>query len=174
MDETATPTGTSAGRRPAAVTATVGVLLALGVSALGGGIEMLVFRDGGRYLPSEWLDEIPLVDSYVAPGLVLGTVFGAGSLGTAVGMLQQRRRRAWHAVERATGRHWSWASTVALGVGFTGWLSVEIALLGGPRALDAEERAAGYATYAVFGSVAAALLTLPHTRAVRRHLALDR
>jgi len=171
MLETSTPSERR--RCPILVTVTIAVLLFLGVTALGGGIEKLANAHGGTYLPAEWLDEIPLVDSYVVPGLALGIVFGIGSLLTAVGMLRRLSCQWLGAVERVTGRHWSWAATV--GVGFVCWLTVELILLGGPESFDtAGDRITAYVMYAVFGSIALALSLLPRAGSVRDHLALDR
>jgi hypothetical protein len=152
----------------------IAVLVVLGLAALGGGTEMLLFPHGGTYLPPERLEKIPLLDSYVVPGLVLGAVFGIGSLVTAAGMFRRWSWRVLGAVERATGRHWSWAATVIIGIGFAAWLTVELILLGGPWAsgLDSD-RTTAYATYGAFGSMALALLLLPHLRSVRCYLALD-
>jgi hypothetical protein len=151
------------------------VLLFLGVTALGGGIENLANAHGGTYLPAERFDEIPLVDSYVVPGLVLGSVFGVGSLVTAVGMIRRLSWRWLGAVERATGHHWSWAATIVVGIVFVCWLTVELILLGGPESFDtAGDRITAYVIYAVFGSIALALVLLPRAGSVRDHLALDR
>lgn len=158
-------------RRPASVTATIAALGVLGVSALGGGVEMLAFRHGNAYVPAEWLEEIPLVDSYVVPGVILGGVFGVGSLVTGLGVLRRRPSRMSRFIEQATRRHWSWGLTVALGVAFAAWLATEAALIGGPGPeATTDERVTAYATRGVFYAVAAALLTMPHTRGVRRHL----
>jgi hypothetical protein len=63
------------------------MLVFLGVTALGGGVEMVVFRAGNSHLPCAWLDSIPLVDSWPVPGLVLGLGFGVGLLVTAYALL---------------------------------------------------------------------------------------
>ncbi|MEV0267877.1 hypothetical protein AB0H43_03805 [Hamadaea sp. NPDC050747] len=36
----------------------------MGVSAVAGGVEMLLDVDGGRYLPQSWLVDLPLVDTF--------------------------------------------------------------------------------------------------------------
>ena len=79
----ATPSTTVAHRRPRAVTATAGVLTFLGVSAVTGGASMVA---GVGAPPRDWLPGIPVIDSWVAPGLVLGIGFGLGSLATAYGL----------------------------------------------------------------------------------------
>lgn len=157
--------------RPVAVKLLVGVLGFLGACALGGGGEMLAYPRGGPYLPPERLERIPRLRTYVLPGLVLGSVFGLGSLATAVGMSRRVRVPALDWVERWTGRHWSWAAALDLGWSFAAWLGLEVALLGGPPAVDDPvERRTAWATYGVFGSVAAALVGLPWVPGVRRWL----
>ncbi len=44
---------------------------------------MIVFSSGNGYLPHRWLDRIPVIDSWLVPGFVLGVGFGVGSLVTA-------------------------------------------------------------------------------------------
>lgn len=134
----------------------------LGVTALGGGIEMLLFPRGNRYLPLRMLEGTGL-STFVAPGVVLAGGFGVGSLVVLRGL---RRRQPWPLLaplERRTGRHWSWLGAVAVGAGFTSWMTVEVALLGLPWT-DTEapdEAATATALYAVYGTTAAALLVLP-------------
>lgn len=162
-------------RRPRPVTALVTVLCILGLTGLGGGVEMLVSPRGGTYLPPERLDDIPLVDTYIVPGLVLAIVFGVGSLVAAVGMVRRRPFGMLTLVERRTGRHWSWALATFLGGAFALWLTVEVILLGGPAAADpGPERTTAFVTYVVFGSIAVALLVLPRLASVRRYLRAPR
>jgi hypothetical protein len=66
MAVTVTPAVT--GHRPGAVWTTIGVLVFLGVSAVAGGVAM-VFGIGAAP-PHEWLDRIPVLDTWVVPGLV--------------------------------------------------------------------------------------------------------
>jgi hypothetical protein len=113
----------AAGPRPVAVWATTGALAFLGVSAVAGGAAMLTGA-GGAAPPREWLADIPVVDSWVLPGLVLGVGFGLGSLLTAYGVLS-RRSWAWsHPIERVVGHHWSWLATLLLGLGQVIWISL--------------------------------------------------
>lgn len=73
-----TISSTVTSHRPAAVPTIAGVLTFLGLSAFAGGVA-LVFGAGAAP-PEEWLDQIPLIDSWTVPGLVLGVGFGLGSL----------------------------------------------------------------------------------------------
>ena len=67
-------------RRPATVVAVLVLLVFLGLTALGGGIEMILFPSGNQYVPGEWLEGIPWIESWLVPGLVLSIGFGLGSL----------------------------------------------------------------------------------------------
>src|SRR4029453_4719287 len=84
--------------RPFTASLTVAVLLFLGVSAVGGGLAMVT----GYTPPQKWLDAIPLVNSWIIPGLVLGLGFGAGSLVVARGVAFRPAWRRTERVERAT------------------------------------------------------------------------
>lgn len=152
--------------------ALAGVLGFLGVTALGGGLEMIAFPHGNRYLPASLLDEIGL-DSFALPGVVLASGFGVGSLVVRSGL---RRRWRWPLlapVERRTGRHWSWAGTVTLGVGFTAWMGLEMVLFEPPwRTEPAEDAIAAYVLEGVYGATAVVLLALPWQRPVRDALRL--
>jgi hypothetical protein len=148
-------------RRPATVTATAGVLGFLGLSATAGGAAML-FGVGDAAPPSDWLDAIPVVDSWFAPGLVLGVGFGLGSLIATYGVLR-RPRWAWlRPVERLSGHHWSWLATVLIGLGQVGWIALELVYLPEPSMLQA-----------VYGVVGVALVLLSLHPAVRHHLAVQ-
>jgi hypothetical protein len=147
--------------RPPAVKATIGVLIFLGITALLGGAELAFGLWAGAEPPSDWLDALPVIDSWVLPGLVLGAGFGVGSLVAAYGMLR-RPRTAWaSAVERLTGRHWSWAMTELLGLGMLAWIGLEIGYLPERSWLEA-----------LYGLVGVALVLLPALPSVRRHLSV--
>jgi hypothetical protein len=148
-----------AGGPAPAVRVLLAVLVFLGVSATGGGIAMLADLHGGGYLPARWLDALPLIDSFLAPGLVLLVVFGAGSLLTAYAIL---RRPAWRwasAPERWTD-HWSWTAVQLLGLGQLLWISLELVYLPDVSWLEA-----------LYGVIGLTLLLLAWTRPVRRYLA---
>jgi hypothetical protein len=148
-------TGTARGHRPAATWTTAGVLAFLGVSAAAGGVAML----SGYAAPDAWLDAIPLIDSWVLPGLVLAAGFGAGSLLTAWGVVRRPRWRLLRPLERRTGHHWSWTATLLIGLGQLAWIGLELAYLPEMSALQA-----------VYGATGAALAVLPLTRPVRADL----
>lgn len=146
------------GHRPRAVNVTICVLVFLGVTALAGGIAMVL--DLGAMPPGDWLARIPLIDSWVVPGLVLGVGFGLGSLLTAYGVL--RRPRWWwlRFAERPTHHHWSWIATILIGLCHLAWIVLELIYLPQPSILQV-----------IYGAVGVALLLLPLHPAVRGYLA---
>ena len=136
------------------------VLLFLGVTAALGGSALLVAPAVGleEWFPDSLLAQLPLVDSWVVPGLVLGVGFGFGSLLTWWGV---RHRPDWEWTrwaQRLTGLHWSWLATVLLGVGHAVWIGLELAYLQFSF------------FHVVYGAVALLLLVLPCTPSVRREL----
>jgi hypothetical protein len=133
--------------------------LFLGLTALGGGAEMMLFLAGNSYLPQAWLDRIPLVDSWLLPGLVLGLGFGVGSLVTTYGLLRRPRWRLTAPIERLTGWHWSWAASVLLGLGLIAWIALEVIYLPNRSWLEA-----------VYGLVGILLTAVPCCRSVRANL----
>lgn len=152
--------GRAAGtRRPIVVRLIIGLLVFLGVTALGGGFEMILFPEGNDFLPAEWLGGLPLVDSWLIPGLVLGIGFGAGSLITAYGV-SRRPRWGWlDFAERAGGPAWPWLATLLIGVGLDVWILLELIYLPARSWLEV-----------VYGLIGAALTLLPLSPAVRDHL----
>lgn len=146
-------------RRPRLVTATAAAAGFVGVTALGGGVEMLLFPRGNQFVPGAWLADVPLIDSWVLPGLVLGVGFGVGGVVTAYGLLRRPRWRAADRLQRRTGRHWSWLAALALGAGLAGWVLLEVAFI--PQRSPIE---------LLYAALAAALIVLPLQRSVREHL----
>lgn len=150
------------GRRPAAERLLLAVLAFLGVTATLGGAALViapVLVGEGTWFPQSWLEDIPLIDSWLLPGLVLGVGFGIGSLVTWWGML---RRPDWSWTRWAThltGRHWSWLATVLLGAGHCVWIGLELAYI------DFSP------FHVVYGAVGLLLLLVPFSRPVRRSLA---
>jgi hypothetical protein len=150
--------GRTTERRSVAVWSIVGLLVFLGVTALGGSIGML---SGSAALapPDDWLASIPVIDSWLIPGLVLGLGFGIGSLVTAWGVV---RRPPWswlRPLEHMTLHHWSWMATIILGMGQAVWISLELVYLPEPSALQA-----------VYLPVGLAMTLIPFLPSVRRYL----
>jgi hypothetical protein len=116
--------------QPLAVRLAVALLVFLGVTAAAGGFVMTTGLGGEQVRPPrEWLDGIPIVSSWVVPGLVLGLGFGAGSLVTAWGMARRLRWPWLGRVERRTGEHWSWLAALVLGAGQVVWIVLELVYL---------------------------------------------
>jgi hypothetical protein len=104
-----------------------GLLGLLGVSAIPSGLVMLVY--GTEVFPAEWLDDFPLINSLVLPGLTLLVVFGVGSLVTAYGVLRRPRWPLLHGLEDVTRHHWAWSGLLLIGLGHTVWIGLEFAYL---------------------------------------------
>ena len=156
--------------RPTAVNWTIGVLIFLGVTALGGGIEMLLFYEGNEYLPAELIERTPF-DTFIVPGLVLGVVFGLGSLFVAWGVWRRSEIRLMRWIERLTDHHWAWAGAVLLGIGFTLWMVIEIQMLGPPwDAENSGDTVLTWVLYGIYGTVAIMLLIMPQLRPVREYM----
>lgn len=69
----------------------IGGLVLLGIGALAGGIALVAKPDGSiMHMPLSYLENSPFAD-YLVPGLILGGLFGVGSLiVAATGMLSLR------------------------------------------------------------------------------------
>jgi hypothetical protein len=145
--------------RPLPVRVAIGLLVFLGLTAFGGGVEMLLFPTGNEFVPGEWLDHIPIVETWVLPGLVLGIIFGVGSLLAAAGLLWRPRWTRLHRVESATDRHWSWIATVLLGIGLLAWIGLEVILLPERDLIEL-----------LYAAIAIALIVLAWNRTVRAWL----
>jgi hypothetical protein len=137
---------------------TIGVLVFLGITALAGGIA-LVLDLGAAAPPPQWLQGIPLIDSWVVPGLVLGIGFGLGSLITAYGMWRRPEWRWSRWAEKPTHHHWSWIATILIGLCHLAWIALELVYLPRLSALQV-----------VYGAVGVALILLPLHPAVRSYL----
>lgn len=147
--------------RPVAAKALLAALSFLGITALGGSVEMMLSPGGNQYVRAEWLDGIPFLDSWVIPGLVLGLCFGFGSLVAAYGLLKRPRWPWLDRLTEATGYHWSWSCTRLLGGGLLLWILLEVILIPHRSALEA-----------VYATIGLALLLLPPLPAMRRYLRL--
>ncbi|HEY7703810.1 MAG TPA: hypothetical protein VID03_03170 [Acidimicrobiia bacterium] len=145
-------------RRPPSIWACISLLTFLGVTAVGGGLAML-FDVGGASPPEAWLQSIPLVDSWVLPGLVLAVGFGLGSLLVAFAMLTQERWPATDWIERISGHHWSWLGAIALGLGQLVWIGLELVYL--PEFAWLQP---------LYGAIGLALVTIPWLPSARSHL----
>jgi hypothetical protein len=94
---------------------TVGLLALLGLMALAGGIALVARPDGSvMHLPTAYLDGSPFPD-FLVPGLILGSLFGVGSLAVAAISLRTWRIAPFLAF--------------ALGCGQMIWITVELAII---------------------------------------------
>lgn len=137
-----------------------GVLGFVGVTAVAGGVEMVLFPEGNVFVKGEWLNSLP-VGSYRLPGIALGAGLGLGSLVTAFGL---HRRPGWsllRRVEEATGLHWSWAGTGMIGAGLAGWILLEVALIPERSVIEA-----------LYGAIAVGLIGLAACPSFRQALRL--
>ena len=89
-----------AAHRPAPVVALAGVLWLLGITATGGGMALLL---GAAQPPADWLDGIPVVDTWTVPALVLGFGFGVGSLLVGYGVWRRPPLAVARRPARSTG-----------------------------------------------------------------------
>ncbi|HEY4606765.1 MAG TPA: hypothetical protein VIH55_03875 [Acidimicrobiia bacterium] len=152
-------TGTVRAHRPLGVQITEGLLILLGVTALAGGAALVLgLGDGETMAPLEWLEGLPLINSWVVPGLVLGIGFGLGSLFVAYGMLRLPEWPWASFLERPSGHHWSWTATILIGLGHMVWITLELIYL--PLSI----------LHFVYGIVGIGLFTLPFIPSVRDHL----
>lgn len=101
--------------RPLALRLYLAGAVALGVSALAGGVGLVSDPTGSRLgLPLAWLEGSPFVD-YLVPGLVLFGVFGVGSFVVVYAVVRRLR--------------WAWVAAVGLGLTHLVWILVELAII---------------------------------------------
>jgi hypothetical protein len=155
---TLTATGVARQTRPHNVVWIGTLLLVLGIGAVGGGWAMTFGIGDGTMLSDEYLEALPLVNSWVIPGLVLMLGFGVGSLVAAYGVLQRPHWNWASGIERATGHHWSWIATIVIGAGQVIWIGLEFIFIPFSWLMP------------TFGLVGFALALLPLTTSVRDHL----
>lgn len=133
--------------RPLAVWLYVACAVSLGISAIYGGLVlMLEPADEPLGMPLDWLDDTPFQD-YFVPGVTLFSVFGIGSFVVVFGVL--------------TRRAWAWVAAVGLGVAQIGWIVAEVFFL---RMI--------HPLHAVYGGLGAVLVGLATRPSVREYLAV--
>lgn len=155
---TLTATRTVSQPRPVPIAWISALLLALGLGATAGGAAMTFGFGSTIRPPDEFLEAIPLIDSWVIPGVVLMVGFGVASLIVAYGVLQTPRWRWLSGIERRTGYHWSWIATIAIGVGHVIWIGLEFAFIPFSWLMP------------TFGLIGLALALLPFSAQARGHL----
>jgi hypothetical protein len=155
---TLTATKTTHRHRPLWVTTMTWLLGVLGIGAVGGGWVMIFGIGGESMLPDAYLDSLPLVHSWVLPGLVLMIGFGFGSLLTGYGVHFRPTWRWVRPVEHLSSHHWSWLATILLGAGQMVWIGIEVVSIPFSFLMP------------TFGLVGLALFVLPLTRQVSDYL----
>ena len=116
-------------RRGRAAWIAIGALVLLGIGALAGGIALVAKPDGSiMHMPLAYLENSPFSD-YLIPGLILGGLFGIGSLVVAaMGLLSMRAapflalvigcgQMIWIAVQLTIIRELSFLHPTMFGVG---------------------------------------------------------
>lgn len=157
-----TPPHTGQGLWPPSLRWLVGCLIFLGVSALFGGVVLVGSPSGAwLHIPLSVLRYSPF-DDFLIPGLILGLVFGLGSL---VAVLALWARPAWPiatTLTRATGEHWAWSAALALGLGQIIWITTQILMVRGIDGLQV-----------LYGSLGVLIVVLAFQPGVLRYFALS-
>lgn len=131
----------------------------LGVTATGGWAALMLGLGGEEWMPTTWLEAVPIIDSWFIPGLVLGFGFGLGSL---LVLLASIRRPGWPGTGQLWGRHWSWATTLAIGLGHMIWIGLQLVYM--PEVSPLQP---------IYGTVGLALFLLPHLPSAKAHFARE-
>lgn len=147
--------------RPTSIRVLTGVLAFQGISAVGGGVAFLADTSGAvAGMTTQVLARTPFT-TYLWPGLLLALGLGVPPLVTAVGVHRRGRIRVAAPLERATGHHWSWVGSIAIGMALMLWIVVQVLLI--------DERSVLQPTMFLLG---ACLAGLPLLHAVRRDLSV--
>lgn len=155
------PSATS--RRPLGLWLLMGVLLLLSINGCYGGLAFLL-DPSGRLLgvTPELLSRVPLVTTFLLPGLFLLIVMGLLPLALIAALWRRPKWGALDAISAATREHWAWAAALAFSIVTLGWISVQVLLIGyygGPQLF-----------VIAIGLILLLLTLLP---SVRRHLAAE-
>ncbi|MGY2896404.1 hypothetical protein [Deinococcus sp. UYEF24] len=139
----------------------IGCLVFLGVSALLGGAGLVSSPSGAAlHIPLSVLHASPFRD-FLIPGLILGVVFGVGSLVAVLALWQRPSWPSPQALNRLTGEHWAWSAALVLGVGQIIWIVTETVMLRGASWLGL-----------IYGSLGVLIVVLVFQPDVRRYFAL--
>jgi hypothetical protein len=147
--------------RPFSLRFLLGCLAFLGVSAVFGGLVLVLDPTGGLiHMPLALLEFSPFRD-FLIPGLILGIVFGIGSFATFLALWFRPLWSFGAALTRFTGEHWSWSAAFAVGVGQVIWIVTQMLMLRGVSWL-----------HLVFGVLGLLIMLLTLGPGLRRYLAL--
>ncbi len=148
--------------RPLSLRWLLGCLAFLGVSAIFGGVVLVGSPTGlWLHIPLSVLQYSPFSD-FLIPGLILGVVFGVGSLGTVLALWWRPEWRPGAVMTRFTREYWAWSAALGLGVGQIIWIVTETVMLRGASWL-------GF----VYGSIGIGIVVLACQPGLRRYFALD-
>lgn len=115
--------------RPLSLWLLIAALVVLTLGGFAGAAGFLADPTGQLMGMDEVLRQLP-VPSYTLPGLFLLVIMGLYPLLLVYGLLA-RPRWAWaDPLVRWSGAHWSWAGTLALGLGLALWLALQAAWIG--------------------------------------------
>lgn len=149
--------------RPGSLRWLIGCLVFLGVSALFGGIMLVSSPSGaGPSISSSVLRYSPF-SNFLIPGLILGLVFGVGSVGAVLALWTRPTWTFATTLTRFTGEHWAWSAAVALGLGQIIWIVTQMLMLRGVNGLQV-----------VYGALGLVIVVLAFQPGVRKHFALNR
>lgn len=111
--------------------------LFIGLTAIAGGVELVLFRDGASWLPPlSVLEGTPFRD-FAVPGGLLFCFVGVPNLVAAVAVLRRRR--------------WSGVGAIVAGGAISIWIAAELTLLRAPTATEAIYLGLGLATVGFAG-----------------------
>jgi hypothetical protein len=146
-------------KRPAALWVLLCVLMFQGISATPPGLLLILDPTGGLMkMPLSMLHGSPF-HGFLIPGLILCVVLGLGALLVAAGLFFMP---VWAWTERLNpfkGIHWSWMAAVTFGVALMGWITVQVAMIGGGSWLQL-----------LYFGVGLAILVLSLAPSMRSHL----
>jgi hypothetical protein len=116
-------------RRPVVLWLLLAMMAYLSVGGFAGGIPLL--RDPTGELAGaklSWLKKTP-VDDFVLPGIFLIAVFGVAVLVLMAGLIWRPSPGWLRRLDVATGRHWAWWGTMAVGSVLVIWILYEFLVL---------------------------------------------
>lgn len=155
------PAHTSQLLRPSSLRWLLGCLAFLSFSAVFGGAGMVGSPSGAwMHMPLSLLRFSPFPD-FLIPGLILGTVFGLGSLLTVLALWIRPVWPSGAVLTRFTGEHWAWSAAVALGLGQIIWIVTQILMLRGLNVVQV-----------LYGTLGLLIVVLAFRPSVRKHFAL--
>lgn len=107
------------------------VLGFLAVSALGGGIILMISPDGELIgLPLSEFKNLPF-DSFLIPGIILFFVLGVIPALLIIALLKKPESKIAEAFNIYKDMHWSWTFCIYIAFALIGWIHIELIFLAG-------------------------------------------